>query len=167
MKRLLYITMFLMSGICLPSCGSHRATMKQESHIQKEDSTRQVIDFGFTSMQNISNFLHSTTNKKINWKLYDTNKPKDPVTGKHPLLAEGDAEENNEIEQNTNTSVADSAALKSDNSSSSWSQENDKREEQSQKNETTIPKQIGGIVWALAALVGLIIVGLLVYRRKL
>lgn len=162
MKRLLFITMFLMSGIWLSSCGSHRSTMKQESYIQKEDSTRQVIDFGFTSMQDISNFLHSTTNKKINWKLYDTSKPKDPVTGKHPLLAEGDTEENNEIEQNTNTSVADSAELKSDNSSSSWSQENDKREEQSQKDETTIPKQISGLVWALIALVA---VAWLIYRK--
>lgn len=149
MKRLLYITMFLISGIWLSSCGSHKSTMKQESFIQKEDSTRQVIDFGFTSMQDISNFLHSTTNKKINWKLYDTSKPKDPVTGKHPLLAEGDTEENNEIEQNTNTSVADSAALKSDSSSSSWSQENDKREKASQKDETTIPKQFSDLIWAL------------------
>ena len=149
MKRLLYITMFLISGIWLSSCGSHKSTMKQESFIQKEDSTRQVIDFGFNSMQDISNFLHSTTNKKINWKLYDTSKPKDPVTGKHPLLAEGDTEENNEIEQNTNTSVADSAALKSDSSSSSWSQENDKREKASQKDETTIPKQFSDLIWAL------------------
>lgn len=149
MKRLLYITMFLISGIWLSSCGSHKSTMKQESFIQKEDSTRQVVDFGFTSMQDISNFLHSTTNKKINWKLYDTSKPKDPVTGKHPLLAEGDTEENNEIEQNTNTSVADSAALKSDSSSSSWSQENDKREKASQKDETTIPKQFSDLIWAL------------------
>jgi len=149
MKRLFYITMFLISGIWLSSCGSHKSTMKQESFIQKEDSTRQVIDFGFTSMQDISNFLHSTTNKKINWKLYDTSKPKDPVTGKHPLLAEGDTEENNEIEQNTNTSVADSAALKSDSSSSSWSQENDKREKASQKDETTIPKQFSDLIWAL------------------
>lgn len=162
MKRLLYITMFLMSGIWLSSCGSHKSTMKQESFIQKEDSTRQVIDFGYTSMQDITSFLKSATNKKMNWKLYDTNKPKDPVTGKHPLLAEGDAEENNEIEQNTNTSVADSAALKSDNSSSSWSQENDKREEQSQKDETTIPKQISGLVWALIALVT---VAWLIYRK--
>lgn len=149
MKRLLYITMFLISGIWLSSCGSHKSTMKQESFIQKEDSTRQVIDFGFTSMQDISNFLHSTTNKKINWKLYDTSKPKDLVTGKHPLLAEGDTEENNEIEQNTNTSVADSAALKADSSSSSWSQENDKREKASQKDETTIPKQFSDLIWAL------------------
>lgn len=149
MKRLLYITIFLISGIWLSSCGSHKSTMKQESFIQKEDSTRQVVDFGFTSMQDISNFLHSTTNKKINWKLYDTSKPKDPVTGKHPLLAEGDTEENNEIEQNTNTSVADSAALKSDSSSSSWSQENDKREKASQKDETTIPKQFSDLIWAL------------------
>lgn len=149
MKRLIYITIFLISGIWLSSCGSHKSTMKQESFIQKEDSTRQVVDFGFTSMQDISNFLHSTTNKKINWKLYDTSKPKDPVTGKHPLLAEGDTEENNEIEQNTNTSVADSAALKSDSSSSSWSQENDKREKASQKDETTIPKQFSDLIWAL------------------
>lgn len=166
MKRLLYTTIFLISGTWLSSCGSHKSTMKQESFIQKEDSTRQVIDFGFTSMQDISNFLHSTTNKKINWKLYDTSKPKDPVTGRHPLLAEGDTEENNEIEQNTNTSVADSAALKSDSSSSFWSQENDNRETQTQSNETTVPEQISGMIWASCVLLLLMIVAWIIYKSK-
>lgn len=155
-----------MSGIWLSSCGSHKSIMKQESSIQKEDSTRQVIDFGFTSMQDISNFLHSTTNKKINWKLYDTSKPKDPVTGKHPLLAEGDAEENNEIEQNSNTSVADSAALKSDTSSSSWSQENDKREELCQKDETTVLKQISGLICTCAIFVCVCGIAWLIFKKK-
>lgn len=166
MKRLFYITMFLISGIWLSSCGSHKSTMKQESFIQKEDSTRQVLDFGFTSMQDISNFLHSTTNKKINWKLYDTSKPKDSVTGKHPLLAEGDTEENNEIEQNTNTSIADSVALKSDSSSSSQSQENVRQEQEKQKDETTLPKQISNMIWALITLVAISGVGWAIYKLK-
>lgn len=56
----------------------------------------------------MSNFLHSTMNRKINWRFYDTSKPIDSKTGKHPLLAEGDTEENNKIEQETNVISADS-----------------------------------------------------------
>ena len=151
-----------MSGIWLSSCGSHKSAMKQETHVEQTDSSRQVIDFGFTSMQDISNFLHSTTNKKINWKLYDTGKPIEPTTGKHPLLAEGDAEENNETERNTNIATTDSASLKSDSSSSSRSQENDKKEQEKQKNETTLPKQISSLIWALVALA---IVGWIIYKK--
>lgn len=133
----------------LYSCGSYKSTMKQETSTLKVDSIRQIRDFGFTSMQDISSFLHSTTNRKMNWQLYDTTKPINPDTGKHPLLAEGNTEENNEIRENTNMSAADSVMLKSDSSSSSWSQENDKREEASQKDETTIPKQFSDLIWAL------------------
>jgi hypothetical protein len=56
----------------LYSCGSYKSTMKQETSTLKVDSIRQIRDFGFTSMQDISSFLHSTTNRKMNWQLYDT-----------------------------------------------------------------------------------------------
>lgn len=150
----------------LYSCGSYKSTMKQETSTQKVDSIRQIRNFGFTSMQDISSFLHSTTNRKMNWQLYDTNKPKDPDTGKHPLLAEGDTEESYETEQNINITATDSASLKSDSASFSRSQENDKQESQTQRNETTVPEQISGMIWASCVLLLLMIVVWIIYKSK-
>lgn len=150
----------------LYSCGSHKSTTSQETSIQRKDSTGMAVDFGFTSKQDISNFLHSTMNRKINWKLYDTSKPVNPDTGKYPLLAEGNTEEDNQIDQNTNIALLNSTALKSDSSSSSWSQENDRQEQEKQNDETTVPKQISGAIWALATLLLLMIIAWIIYKKK-
>lgn len=159
MKRLLYlIIIFVTSGICFSSCGSHRSSTKQETHIEQVDSSQQVIGFGYTSVRDIASFLKSSTDIKGNWKLYDTSKPKDPDTGKHPLLAEGDIEESNMTEQSTDIATADSASLNADSSSSSQRQENDKQEVQKQKDETSIPKQVKGAVLAVCILVLLIFI---------
>lgn len=153
--------MFLFS-----SCGSYKSTMKKETLIQVEDSSRQIIDFGFTSVRDITSFLNSTINKKISWKLYDTNKPKDPDTGKYPLLAEGDAEENNETKHSTIIAAEDSLLLKSDSASFSRRQENDKQEKQTQRDETTVPEQISGVIWASCVLLLLMIVAWIIYKSK-
>lgn len=150
----------------LYSCGSHKSATSQETSILRKDSTGMAVDFGFTNKQDISNFLHSTMNRKINWKLYDTSKPIDSKTGKHPLLAEGDTEENNKIEQETNVISADSFSLQSDSSSSSWSQENDRQEQEKQKDETTVPKQISGVIWASATLLLLMIAAWIIYKTR-
>ena len=105
-------------------------------------------------------------NRKINWRFYDTSKPIDSKTGKHPLLAEADTEENNKIEQETNVISADSFSLQSNNLSSSWSQENDRQEQEKQKDETTVPKQISGVIWALVTLLLLMIIAWIVYKKK-
>lgn len=150
----------------LYSCGSHKSTMKQETSTLKVDSIRQIRDFGFTSMQDISSFLHSTTNRKMNWQLYDTTKPINPDTGKYPLLAEGNIEENNNIEQETNVASVDSFSLQSDSASFSRIQENDKQNIIKQKDETTVPKQISGAIWASCILLLLMIVAWIIYKLK-
>ena len=158
----------LVMGIVMSlySCGSHKSSTFQETSIQRKDSTGMAVDFGFTNKQDISNFLHSTMNRKINWKLYDTSKPVNPDTGKYPLLAEGNTEENNQIDQNTNIALLDSTALKSDSSSSSWSQENDRQEQEKQKDETTVPKQISGVIWASCILLLLMIAAWIIYKTR-
>ena len=158
----------LVMGIVMSlySCGSHKSTTSQETSIQRKDSTGMAVDFGFTNKQDISNFLHSTMNRKINWKLYDTSKPVNLDTGRYPLLAEGNTEENNQIDQNTNIALSDRTALKSDSSSSSWSQENDRQEQEKQKDETTVPKQISGVIWASATLLLLMIAAWIIYKTR-
>lgn len=150
----------------LYSCGSHKSTTSQETSIQRKDSTGRAVDFGFTNKQDISNFLHSTMNRKISWKLYDTSKPVNPDTGKYPLLAEGNTEENNNIEQETNVASVDSFSLQSDSASFSRIQENDKQNIIKQKDETTVPKQISGAIWASATLLLLMIAAWIIYKTR-
>lgn len=150
----------------LYSCGSYKSTMKQETSTLKVDSIRQIRDFGFTSMLDISSFLHSTTNRKINWQLYDTSKPKDPVTGKHPLLAMGDTEENNAIEQNTSIAVADSVSLKSAYLLSSRSKETNRREEAKQKDGMAFLIHISNIIWSIIALLITIIISWFIHKLR-
>ena len=139
---------------------------KQETHVERQDSIRQEVDFGYTSVRDITSFLKSNQNKKIDWKLYDTSKPKDPDTGKHPLLAEGSTDETTKTEQNTNISENDSTGIKAKGSTTSSFREDDKKESEKQKEETTVPKQIGNVVWALVVLVALVVVGWLVYKKS-
>ena len=155
----------VMMGIVMSlySCGSHKSAVMKETFVQREDSTKQSIDFGFTAIQDISNFFHSTTNRKIN---YDTSKPIDSKTGKHPLLAEGDTEENNKIEQETNVVSVDSFSLQSDSASFSRSQENDKQNIIKQKDETTVPKQISGVIWTSCILLLLMIAAWIIYKTR-
>ena len=101
----------------------------------------------------------------MNWQLYDTTKPINPDTGKHPLLAEGNTEESKEIKQDTNIATADSIMLKVDSSLFSLLQESDKKEQEKQKNETTLPKQISSLVWAMVALAVMAIIGWLIYKK--
>ncbi len=82
------------------------------------------------------------------------------------MLAEGNTEENNEIKQDTNITAADSVMLKSDSSSSSQSQENVRQEQEKQKDETTLPKQISNMIWALITLVVISGVGWTIYKLK-
>lgn len=150
----------------LYSCGSHKSAVMKETFVQREDSTKQSIDFGFTAIQDISNFFHSTTNRRINWKLYDTSKPVNPDTGKYPLLAEGNTEENNNIEQETNVASVDSFSSQSDSASFSRIQENDKQNIIKQKDETTVPKQISGAIWASCILLLLMIAAWIIYKKE-
>lgn len=167
MKILTHILIILLaSATC--SCGSHKSNMKQESHTEEQDSTRQAMNFGRLSARDISSFLKSSQNRKIDWKIYDTGKPKDPDTGKHPLLAEGSVDENTNVEQNTNVKEKDSTNLNANVVSTSTRKTDDKKEEAKQKDETTVPRQIGWVVWGLVALVGVGIVGRVVckWRKK-
>lgn len=162
MRKLLYV-LFLASVIS--SCGSHKSTMKQEIYAERIDSTHNNLALGYTSAHGITDLLKSSESRKIKWKVYDTGRPKDPDTGKHPLLAEGSMDEVADTERNTGIQHHDSMEL--DINTSSWSAQktDSKKEELRQSDGTTLFKQISGGIWALAVLALLVIVCIIIYKR--
>jgi hypothetical protein len=154
-----------MPGIWL-SCGSHKSTTKQEMFI--EESLYHQHKDTFSVSQQVEKTEHEDIIETIEevTTLYDTGKPIDPQTGRPPLLSETKKntrkETNKKKEEKTNTQENQS----SDDQTFSRSQENDKHDVQKHKDETTIPKQIGGLVWAISALAVIVIIGKIVNKKN-
>lgn len=155
-----------MSAVWLCSCGSHRSNMKQETSIESSSTHHRKDTASFseqvkkTEHENVTETIEETTT------VYDTNQPVDSATGKRPVLSETKKttkrESKKQSQEDKSTSLNQSAAV-NDNQKAVVQ---DRKEEDKRKDETTVPRQIGGVVWAVVALVSLIIVGWLVYRWR-
>lgn len=166
MKRLLYLTIFLTLGIWFCSCGSHRSNLKRETSIES-GSNHQRKDTASASQQ-VKKTEHEDVTETVEevTTVYDTSLPTDSATGRPPVLSETKKttkrEANKRSQEDKNTSLNQSTLLNGQ----------DRMvievtgEESKQKEETTVPRQIGWIVWGMVVLVGVGRIGWLVYRRK-
>lgn len=163
MKRLLYLTILLMSTIWFCSCGSHRSNLKQETSIesgsnhQRKDTASASQQVKKTEREDVTETVEEVTT------VYDTSQPADSLTGKPPVLSETKKttkrETNKRSQEDKNTNLNQSTSLNGQDRTAIKATE----EEDKQKEETTVPRQIAGIVWAAVALVGM---GIVVYRRR-
>lgn len=158
MKRLLYLTILLMSTIWFCSCGSHRSNLKQETSIesgsnhQRKDTASASEQVKKTEHEDVTETIEEVTT------IYDTSLPADSATGKPPVLSEtrkttkretnkqSQEDKATNVNQSTVESGQDRTAIKAT------------KDEDKQKKETTVPRQIAGIVWAAVTLVIVIIV---------
>lgn len=159
----LMVALLMCCGSLLTSCGSHKSNLKQETSIES-GSNHQRKDTASLNQQTKKAETEDVTEETEEvTTVYDTSKPTDPVTGKHPVQSET----KKTTKKGTNKKKDESNATTLNQSSAEQSNDStkikDRKEEDKKKQETTVPKQIGGIVWGLAALVGLVIVGWLVY----
>lgn len=98
--------------------------------------------------------------------IYDTSQPADSATGRPPVLSETKKTTKRESNKQSQEDKVTNQNQSSIDQSGDSTKVADKKEEATQKDETTVPRQIGGVVWALVALGGVIIVGWLIYKRK-
>lgn len=148
------------------SCGSSRSNLKQETSIesgsnhQRKDTASLSQQTKKTETEDVTEEIEEVTT------VYDTSKPIDPATGKSPVLSETTKSTkkgiNKKKDESSNTTLNQSSAEQSNDSTKI----KDVKEEAKQKQETTIPRQIGGMLWALVALLTLVFVGWLVYRWR-
>lgn len=158
MKRLLYLTILLMSTIWFCSCGSHRSNLKQETSIesvgnhQRKDTASASQQVKKTEHEDVVETIEEVTT------VYDTSQPADSSTGKPPVLSETKKttkrETNKRSQEDKSASLNQSTSLNGQERTAIKTTE----EEDKQKKETTVPRQIGGIVWAAVALVFMAIV---------
>ena len=150
-----FMCLFLLFG----SCGSSHKSVKSDTKIIQKDSTRESVNIVHGSSTSLSELITTNGNYVIDFRIYDTRKPPDSLTGKPPLLADGHVEGDFNKNEKKETVVNDSTEVKADKEATSTKHEETKTEEVKDKKESTLPEQIG---FACVCVTVLIVVMLIV-----
>ena len=153
-----FMCLFLLFG----SCGSSHKSVKSDTKIIQKDSTRESVNIVHGSTASLSELITTNGNYVIDFRIYDTRKPPDSLTGKPPLLADGHVEGDFNKNEKKETVVNDSTEVKADKEATSTKHEETKTEEVKDKKESTLPEQIG---FACVCVTVLIVVMLVVRKH--
>ena len=127
----------------LLSCGSSHKAVKSGAEVIRKDSTSESVDIVHGASTSLSELITANGNYVIDFRIYDTRKPPDSLTGKSPLLADGHVEGDFNKKEDKQTVVADTTNVKADKEATSIKHEKTKTEEVKKKKESTLLKQIG------------------------
>lgn len=105
-----FMCLFLLFG----SCGSSHKSVKSDTKIIQKDSTRESVNIVHGSTASLSELITTNGNYVIDFRIYDTRKPPDSLTGKSPLLADGHVEGDFNKKEDRQTVVADTTSVKAD-----------------------------------------------------
>ena len=141
------------------ACGSSHKAVKSDTKIIQKDSTRESVNIVHGSSTSLSELITTNGNYVIDFRIYDTRKPPDSLTGKPPLLADGHVESDFNKNEKKETVVNDSTEVKADKEATSTKHEETKTEGVKDKKESTLLKQIG---FACVCVTVLIVVMLIV-----
>jgi hypothetical protein len=128
------------------------------SNIKDSVSTKKVVSI-ISNDSTIEDIEAEITN-------YDTSKPVDKNTGKPPISSITKTKTHKVNNKNNHTNINADKEETSVSTKAKDSKSISNVVQNSQHSETTIPKQISGIIWALSALCVIIIAGYLIYKYK-
>ena len=152
----LFMCLFL-----LLSCGSSHKAIKSDTEVISKDSASETVNIVHESTTSLSELITTNGNYVIDFRIYDTQKPPDSLTGKPPLLADGQAERSFSQKEDRQMMVADTTNVKADKETTSDVHEKKQSETIKEKKESTLFKQI-----ALACVsITVLIVALLARKR--
>lgn len=134
-----FMCLFLLFG----SCGSSHKSVKSDTKIIQKDSTRESVNIVHGSSTSLSELITTNGNYVIDFRIYDTRKPPDSLTGKPPLLADGHVEGDFSKNKRKETATKDSTEVKADKETTSNTREENRSETIKEKKESTLLKQIG------------------------
>ena len=134
-----FMCLFLLFG----SCGSSHKSVKSDTKIIQKDSTRESVNIVHGSTASLSELITTNGNYVIDFRIYDTRKPPDSLTGKPPLLADGHVEGDFSKNKRKETATKDSTEVKVDKEATSTKHEETKTEGVKDKKESTLLKQKG------------------------
>ena len=150
-----FLCLFLLFG----SCGSSHKAVKSDTEVIRKDSASETVNIVHGSSISLSELITTNGNYVIDFRIYDTRKPPDSLTGKPPLLADGHVEGDFSKNKRKETAIKDSTEVKADKETTSTKHEETKTEGVKDKKESTLLKQIG---FACVCVTVLIVVMLIV-----
>lgn len=125
------------------ACGSSHKAVKSDTEVIRKDSASETVNIVHRSTTSLSELITTSGNYVIDFRIYDTRKPPDSLTGKPPLLADGHVEGDFNKKEDKQTVVADTTNVKTDKKTTSDVHEKTKTEGVKEKKESTFFKQIG------------------------
>ena len=150
-----FMCLFLLFG----SCGSSHKAVKSDVEVISKDSASESVNIVHGSTASLSELITTNGNYVIDFRIYDTRKPSDSLTGKPPLLADGHVEGDFSKNKRKETATKDSTEVKVDKETTSDTREENRSETIKEKKESTLPEQIG---FACVCVTVLIVVMLIV-----
>ena len=127
----------------LLSCGSSHKAVKSDAKVIRKDSTSESVNIVHGSSTSLSELITANGNYVIDFRIYDTRKPPDSLSGKPPLLADGHVEGDFNKKEDKQTVVADTTSVKVDKRTTSNTREEKRSETIKERKESTLLKQIG------------------------
>ena len=141
------------------ACGSSHKVVKSDTEVIRKDSASESVNIVHGSTTSLSELITTNGSYVIDFRIYDTRKPPDSLTGKPPLLADGHVEGDFSKNKRKETATKDSTEVKVDKEATSTKHEETKTEGVKDKKESTLLKQIG---FACVCVTVLIVVMLIV-----
>ena len=145
------------------ACGSSHKAVKSNTEIIMKDSTRESVNIVHGSSISLSELITTNGNYVIDFRIYDTRKPPDSLTGKPPLLADGQIEGSFNQAKDKKTVITDAIKLKTDKKCSSNIHEKGHNETTKDKRKSNLLEQI---VLACVSVAILVVIVLTAVRRQ-
>ncbi len=152
-----FMCLFLLFG----SCGSSYKSVNSDTEVIRKDSANESVNIVHGSTTSLRELISTNGSYVIDFRVYDTRKPPDSLTGKPPLLADGHVEGDFNKNEKKETVVNDSTEIKADKDITSDIHEEKRSESIKDKKESTLLKQIG---FACVCVTVLIVVMLIVQK---
>ena len=140
------------------ACGSSHKAIKSNTEVISKDSASESINIVHGSSTSLSELITTNSNYVIDFRIYDTRKPPDSLTGKPPLLADGHVEGDFSKNKKKETATKDCTEVKGDKEATSTKHEETKTEGVKEKKESTLPEQIGFACVCVTVLIVVILI---------
>ena len=149
-----FMCLFLLFG----SCGSSHKAVKSDTEVIRKDSASKSVNIVHGSTTSLSELITTNGSYVIDFRIYDTRKPPDSLTGKPPLLADGHVEGDFSKNKKKETATKDSTEVKADKETTSDIHEKTKTEGVKDKKESTLLRQIGFVCVCVTVLIFVVLV---------
>ena len=117
------------------ACGSSHKAVKSDTEVIRKDSTRESVNIVHGSSTSLRELITTNGSYVIDFRVYDTRKPPDSLTGKPPLLADGHVEGDFNKNREKETAIKDSTKVKANKETTSDIHEEKRSETIKEKKE--------------------------------